>query len=282
MAVVHTVFNQCKRFARSLPAKNRNYVLAMANALDYAAQSSDTNELVLIAREGGSTLGTTSTGVLANYTGDKVTRTIYYYLQDSVGRIQEWVDGLTLAVTLTKSSTNGLYSLTDTYAATTTGNITFVRGIATLTAYIRNTRGYQELGLSGKAGGDSTGLSTTTSYKVKVAANGGSAVEYTITTASTVTFTAVLALLNAATSGVCTWSIVSGDVRCTSDSDLATSAISITDGDTSKLLTALSSTVDTAVARASISDNDTFTTAITNKTILGKTVSWSSSTLTVT
>lgn len=113
------------------------------------------------------------------------------------------------------------------------------------------TAGYQELGLTGKSGGDDTGLSQSTAYKVKVAIDGGTITEYTITTpGETVTYTIMMALLDAQTTGA-TWAISGGDVRCTSDLVSDTSAISITAGSSSDLLTALSSTPDTAVAGTS-------------------------------
>jgi hypothetical protein len=110
------------------------------------------------------------------------------------------------------------------------------------------TKGYQECGLTGKSGAGDTGLSQETAYKVKVAINGGTVTEYTITTpAETVTYTILLALLNAAIAGT-TWSLESGDLRCTSNLVGATSAIAITAGTSADLLAALSITVDAAVA----------------------------------
>lgn len=279
MAVVHTVFNQCKRFARSLPAKNRNYVLAMANAVDVAANSSTNGDLVFSMRESGAALGATSAILLANYTGDKVTRTISLYLTDAVGRIHEWFDGLTATITVSKSSTNGLISLTDTYTADTSEAVTFVRGVATFPVYIRNTRGFQLIEKTGAEGGSSdTGLSPETAYAFKIAYNGGTAVAKTITTgAGTVTYTALLALLNASTTGYATWSTTTNHIKCTSDSDAATSAIAITAPTTGTDLfttTGLNATIETATARASIADHDTFTIVVANGglTLMGATV----------
>ena len=110
-------------------------------------------------------------------------------------------------------------------------------------------RGYQECGLTGKAVGTETGLSTTTAYYLKVAINGGASTEYTITTGATTTFTAVIALLNAAISGV-TFAIVNGDLRCTSNSIGAGSAIAMAAGTTgTDFLATLTdfSALDTAV-----------------------------------
>lgn len=115
------------------------------------------------------------------------------------------------------------------------------------------TAGYQELGLTGKDGATATGLSTTTQYYVKANVDGGGVVEYDITTAGDVTWTAVLALLNTATSGVATWSIEGGDIRLTSDTTGASSSVAITAGTTgTDLLATLTdfSSVDTAVAGA--------------------------------
>lgn len=112
---------------------------------------------------------------------------------------------------------------------------------------LEDTAGYQELGLTGKSGAGDTGLSQETAYLVKVAVDCRDVEEFTITTpAATVTYTVLLALLNAATLRAA-WSIVGGDVRCTSKRLGVGSAIAITEGTSSGLLAALSSTPDTAV-----------------------------------
>src|SRR4030067_2812804 len=80
--------------------------------------------------------------------------------------------------------------------------------------------GYQECGLTGKAAGTASGLSNTTAYYLFVAINGGASTEYTFTTASDVTFAAVIVLLNAAISGV-TFALVTGCLRSTSRSSRA-------------------------------------------------------------
>jgi hypothetical protein len=122
--------------------------------------------------------------------------------------------------------------------------------------------GYQECGLSGKAGGDATGLATTTQYYFKVAVNGGASTEKSITTAADVTFTAVIALMNAQmTSGLAgvVWSLTGGDLRCTSPNGGATSAIALAAGTTgTNLFATLTgfSAFDAAVAGTSGAWND--------------------------
>jgi hypothetical protein len=113
---------------------------------------------------------------------------------------------------------------------------------------LADTAGYQELGLAGLTAGADTGLSQETDYAVKVAVDARDVEEFTITTpAATVTVTILLALLNAATLRA-TWSLVGGDIRCTSKRLGVGSAIAITAGTSSDLLAALTSTPDTAIA----------------------------------
>lgn len=97
---------------------------------------------------------------------------------------------------------------------------------------VRDFKGYQELGLSNVIDSQASGLATTTQYYFKITADGGSETEYDITTAATVTFAAVIALMNTATSGVCTWAMDSGDIRCTSDTEGTSSTISLAVGTT--------------------------------------------------
>lgn len=92
--------------------------------------------------------------------------------------------------------------------------------------------GYQELGLSDKAGGTATGLATTTQYYFKLNTDKAGVVEYDITTAADVTYAAVIALLNTVTSGLSTWSLVEGDLRNTSDTYGSDSTIKLTAGKT--------------------------------------------------
>jgi hypothetical protein len=70
----------------------------------------------------------------------------------------------------------------------------------------------QGCGLAGKAGATATGLATTTAYHFKI-----NDVEYTIMTAADVTFTAVIALMNTATTDIATWALTGGDLVCTMD-----------------------------------------------------------------
>lgn len=111
--------------------------------------------------------------------------------------------------------------------------------------------GYQELGLTGKAGGDATGLSTPVTYNFKINLDGAGSVNKSITTAGTVTFTAVISLLNAAMTGGLAgvvWSLTGGDVRCTSATTGLLSSIALAAGDTSDLFAAITGcALETAV-----------------------------------
>lgn len=110
-------------------------------------------------------------------------------------------------------------------------------------------KGYQEFGLTGKADATESGLSGATDYYLTVALNGGVATEYSITTVATTTFTGINALLNAAITGA-TFAIINGDLRCTSNSTGAGSAVAITAGTTgTDLLATLTgfTAMDTAV-----------------------------------
>jgi len=123
-----------------------------------------------------------------------------------------------------------------------------IAAVGTIEVLPKGGYGYQELGMTGKAAATASGLSTTTQYYVTVAINGGTATEYDITTAADVTLGAVIALLNAAISGV-TFEIINGDVRCTSDTKMAGSAIALTAGTTGTdlLATLTDCSVETAV-----------------------------------
>lgn len=86
-----------------------------------------------------------------------------------------------------------------------------IAGVSMETPVRDQTLTYQEFGLSGKTSSTATGLSNTTTYYFKI--NG---TEYNITTVSTTTFTAIIALLNAASNlpaGV-SFSLIGGDLRC--------------------------------------------------------------------
>ena len=76
--------------------------------------------------------------------------------------------------------------------------------------------GYQECGLSGKALNTATGLSATTQYYFNITIDGGTETEYSITTASLLTYEDVIDLLNDAVPGA-TFALVDGDLRCTSN-----------------------------------------------------------------
>lgn len=115
------------------------------------------------------------------------------------------------------------------------------------------TQGYQECGLTGKYSGTATGLAATTAYTFKVAVDGAAAVQYTITTASTVTYLAVIALLNAQTQTAgATFSLVNGDLRVTSTTMGTGSSIALSApaSGTSLWTTIGATTFDTAVAGA--------------------------------
>jgi len=92
-------------------------------------------------------------------------------------------------------------------------------------------QGYQECGLTAKTLITATGLAVSTQYYFKVRVDTGALTEYSITTASDVTFSAIIALLNAALTTV-TWSIVGGDLRCTSNTMTSLSAIGLAAGTT--------------------------------------------------
>lgn len=109
------------------------------------------------------------------------------------------------------------------------------------------TSGYQEFGMTGVVGGNNTPLADG-SYKFFIAVDGAAAVEKTITVSGgPITYTALLALIDAVLTGAAS-SIESGDIRITSSSSGASSAIALTAGSTNDLFTALSTTPDAAVA----------------------------------
>lgn len=93
-----------------------------------------------------------------------------------------------------------------------------------------NPRAYVEFGLTGKSLSDNTGLSPSTTYWFTINVNGAGVVEHSITTGSgTVTFENLIDLLNAAVSGA-EFTLVGGDVRCTSDRYGSTSSIVLGNG----------------------------------------------------
>ena len=91
--------------------------------------------------------------------------------------------------------------------------------------------GYQENGLSSKVDATETGLATTTQYYFKVDIDGAGAVEYDITTVADTTFDAVITLMNAEVTGAY-FSLVGGDLRCTSETNGSTSSIALSAGTT--------------------------------------------------
>ncbi len=104
--------------------------------------------------------------------------------------------------------------------------------------------GYQECGLAGITNMSDTGLSTETQYYFKAAIDGGAITEYDITTGTDVSYNAVVALINAELSGA-TFSIVDGDLRCSSDSESQDSQIYLAAGTTGDdLFAALTGFVD--------------------------------------
>lgn len=109
--------------------------------------------------------------------------------------------------------------------------------------------GYQELGLSNLTGATSTGLVALTKYYFKINIDGAGVVEYDITTGATVTYNDLITLLNGITGT--TWEIISGDLRCSSNTTGTTSSIALSAGTTgSNLFANLTgfSTFETAVA----------------------------------
>jgi hypothetical protein len=91
--------------------------------------------------------------------------------------------------------------------------------------------GYQECGFSGLALDTTTGLSATTSYYFKVNIDGGGVREYSITTAALLTYEDVIDLLNDQLKGA-VFSLVDGDLRCTSKSLGSSSSIALSAGTT--------------------------------------------------
>jgi len=99
------------------------------------------------------------------------------------------------------------------------------------TATVKSTA-YQEYGLTGKSGATDTGLAQETVYYFKLNQDGLGVLEYSVTTpAETVTFTILMALINAAVTGA-TWTIVGGDLRCTRDDTPFGASIALSAGTT--------------------------------------------------
>lgn len=98
-------------------------------------------------------------------------------------------------------------------------------------------RGYQQLDIAGLTLTTATGLAASTQYYFKVNVDGAGVVEYDITTGTDVTYSAVIALMNAELTGGAVdaqFSITDGKLRCTSGSAgaTATSAIALSAGAT--------------------------------------------------
>jgi hypothetical protein len=113
--------------------------------------------------------------------------------------------------------------------------------------------GYQECGLSGISNNSSSGLTASTQYYFKVTIDGGTETEYDITTTTDVSFQAVMELMNDEAIG-CTFEIVDGDLRCTSNLLGSASAISLAAGSTgTDLFVTIGVTdFDTAVATEAV------------------------------
>jgi len=113
-------------------------------------------------------------------------------------------------------------------------------------------KGYQELGLTIADEDDSTGLTSDfTLYDFKISVDGATAVTVSIKGMDADTWEALRVAITKEFTDLsieATPSITSGDFRITSNKKGAGSTISITAGTTNNLLTALSSTPDTAVA----------------------------------
>lgn len=111
------------------------------------------------------------------------------------------------------------------------------------------TAGYQEFGLSGIVAGNNSTLADAT-YKFKIAVDGGSIVEKSITVAGgPITNTALMALINAQLGAAAAITIAVDDFRITSSDFGATSSISLTSGGAVDLfgVSGLNTTPDAAV-----------------------------------
>jgi hypothetical protein len=131
-------------------------------------------------------------------------------------------------------ATSSLQTATSAIALTagTTGTDLLSADGINVTVDAANFIGYQECGLTGKVSENLTGLVATSQYYFKVAEDGGAVVEYNITTGTDLSFTSVIALLNTATTGVATWSLTGGNLRCTSDLTTVGAKILLTAGTT--------------------------------------------------
>ena len=92
--------------------------------------------------------------------------------------------------------------------------------------------GYQECGLTGKILTTATGLSAATQYYFKVNIDGAGVIEENFTTATDVTYAAVIDLMNATLAAGAKFELVNGDLRCTSDSTGTSSSVALSAGTT--------------------------------------------------
>lgn len=92
--------------------------------------------------------------------------------------------------------------------------------------------GYQECGLTDKTLTTATGLAATTTYYFKANIDGAGVVEEDFTTASDVTYAAVIDLMNATLAASAKFELVNGDLRCTSDSTGSSSSVALSAGTT--------------------------------------------------
>ena len=90
-------------------------------------------------------------------------------------------------------------------------------------------QGYQGCGLSDKELNNATGLSTSTDYDFGVEIDGAASVNYTISVDTDDTFSAVIDLMNAQVTGA-SFSLIGGDLVCTSDATTGYSAIALSAG----------------------------------------------------
>jgi len=124
-------------------------------------------------------------------------------------------------------------------------------GVSSL-AWYDATHGYQEFGLTSVAPGVNTGLTVGT-YYFKIAIDGGSIIEYSISVSTTpYLYSSLISDMNTAIANA-DMSILQSDIRCTSESVGPQSTISMTPGTTgTDLFTALSAPRETAVAGLNI------------------------------
>lgn len=100
-----------------------------------------------------------------------------------------------------------------------------------LVAASDRTHGIQECDLTGKTLATATGLAATTQYYFTVTIDGGAAIEYDITTGTVLTYDVIIRLMNEAMNGSGAYfSLVAGDLRCTSQSKAAGSTIVLAAG----------------------------------------------------